>query len=117
MRIARVLAWYVDERRGLPAQLVQPGLDVIELSVVEARAHSADVVQAVRGRDSHQQRSDSAATAALTGAPSADHHFLHAMKFDLEPGMGAPSRLVGRIAAFRNDAFELKSIGSRHGCP
>ena len=35
MRVARILPRHIDERRGLAAQLLQLGLDVVELAVVE----------------------------------------------------------------------------------
>src|SRR5215203_3727229 len=54
VRIARLLARHIDERRGLAAQFLQLGLDFIELAVVEPRSHAADIMQAGRGRYSHQ---------------------------------------------------------------
>src|SRR4249919_2922744 len=112
MRVARVLAWHVDEGRGLTAESFQPGLDVIELAIVEPRSDTAEVMQAVVGGQSHQQRSDSAAAPPLALPPAADHHLLHPMQFDLEPGVRTPSGLIDRIAALGNDALQPKLISS-----
>src|SRR5215211_2854300 len=104
MRVTRVLARDINERGGLTAQLLQLGLDVVELAVVEPGSHAADIVQAGLSRDPHEQRSDSAATTPLALSPAADHDLLHPMQLDLEPGVSSPPRLVGRITALGHDA-------------
>ena len=110
MRVARVLAWHIDEGRGLTAESFQLGLDVIELAIVEPGSDPAEVVQAIVGGQSHQQRSDSTTAAPLALPPAADHHLLHPVQFDLEPGVRTASRLIDRIAALGNDALQPKLI-------
>ena len=47
------------------------------------------------------------AQVAGAAAPAADDDFMAAAAFGLHPGFGA-ARLVGRIRALRNDAFEVE---------
>ena len=73
-------------------------------------------MQASLGWYPHQQRPDPAATTALALPPATDHDLLHPMQFDLEPGMGAPSRLIDRSAAFGDHSLELKLITRLQRC-
>src|SRR5689334_14332805 len=56
--------------------------------------------------DADQKRSQ----VARASAPAADHDFLPAAAFRLQPGIGAP-RLIVSSCAFRNDAFKIETTG------
>src|SRR5919112_4414607 len=61
---------YVNKWAGLAGERFQQGLDLVELSVVEARPNPADVAETVRTRYPDQQRPDSTFAPTLSFAPA-----------------------------------------------
>ncbi len=100
------------ERREQPPQRVQ-------LAFGEAGADRADVGEAARLGDAHQQRPDPAGPATGTGPPAADHYLLITEVLDLEPVRRAAAGFVGRVEALGHDplhallAARLPHVGAR----
>src|SRR5205814_346323 len=82
--------------------------EVVERLLGEAGAHLArvDEAAAIGVVAGHEQRADAVLAPALAGLPADDEELLAAHVLDLDPGAGAPARLVAGVQPLGDQPLE-----------
>ena len=110
-RALALLARHLLEGRARALERLELPREPVEVGRVEAGADLAGIDQLAVLERAEQQRGERLAL-HVGAAIAADHEFLAAQAFDLEPVLAAPGD-VGPVGPLRHDAFEPRRAGLR----